>query len=230
MERTAIPRVKICCISSIQEAWTAIRCGASALGLVSHMPSGPGVISEELITKIVASVPPPIATFLLTSSQDAQEIIQQLRRCRTNTVQICDRLELGSYQDIRDALPGVSIVQVIHVTTEASLEEAISVTPYVDAILLDSGNQSLVVKELGGTGRLHDWKLSAKIREQIDVPIFLAGGLKPENVAIAVKQVAPFGLDLCSAVRSNGELDENKLKLFFQQLKYCTQEFSPGFN
>ncbi|MEH1831199.1 MAG: phosphoribosylanthranilate isomerase [Nostoc sp.] len=230
MERTASPRVKICCISSIEEAWIAIRCGASALGLVSHMPSGPGVISEELIVKIVACVPPPIATFLLTSSQDAHGIIQQVRRCGTNTVQICDRLESGSYQDIRVALPGISIVQVIHVITEKSIDEAISVAPYVDAILLDSGNQSLLIKELGGTGRLHDWNLSAKIREQVNVPIFLAGGLKPENVALAVGQVAPFGLDLCSAVRSNGKLDEKKLKLFFQQLKYCTEEFSPEFN
>ncbi|AUB34514.1 trpF, phosphoribosylanthranilate isomerase [Nostoc flagelliforme CCNUN1] len=218
MERTANPRVKICCISSIEEAWIAIRCGASALGLVSQMPSGPGVISEELIAEIAACVPPPIATFLLTSSLDAQEIIQQVRRCRTNTVQICDRLESGSYQDIRDGLPGISIVQVIHVITEKSIEEAINVAPYVDAILLDSGNQSLLIKELGGTGRLHDWNLSAQIRKQVNVPIFLAGGLKPENVAIAVEQVAPFGLDLCSAVRNNGKLDENKLKLFFQQL------------
>ncbi|MDZ8225965.1 phosphoribosylanthranilate isomerase [Nostoc sp. ChiVER01] len=230
MEKTANPRVKICCISSIEEAWIAIRCGASALGLVSQMPSGPGVISEELIAKIAACVPPPIATFLLTSSQDAQEIIQQVKRCRTNTVQICDRLESGSYQDIRDALPGISIVQVIHVITEKSIDETINVAPYVDAILLDSGNQSLLIKELGGTGRLHDWNLSAQIREQVNVPIFLAGGLKSENVAIAVKQVAPFGLDLCSAVRSNGKLDENKLKLFFEQLKYCTEELSPEFN
>ncbi len=138
---------------------------------------------EELIAKITACVPPPIATFLITSSLDAQEIIQQVRRCRTNTVQICDSLESGSYQDIRDALPGISVVQVIHVITEKSIDEPISVAPHVDAILLDSGNQSLLVKELGGTGRLHDWNLSAQIREQVNVPIFLAGGLKSENVA-----------------------------------------------
>ncbi len=219
MEKTANPRVKICCISSLEEAWTAIRYGASALGLVSNMPSGPGVISEDLIAKIAACVPPPIATFLLTSSQDAQEIIEQHRRCRTNTIQICDRLESGSYEDIKSALPGISIVQVIHVTTEESLQEAVRIAPYVNAILLDSGNQSLLVKELGGTGRIHDWRLSAKIREQLDVPIFLAGGLNPDNVAIAVKQVAPFGLDLCNGVRSNGKLDESKLQRFFQQLK-----------
>lgn len=218
MQPTVKPRIKICCISSIEEAWIAIRCGASALGFVSHMPSGPGVISEELITEIVAQIPPPIATFLLTSSQDTQEIIQQIKRCGTNTIQICDNLKSGNYQDIREALPGIYIVQVIHVTGEESLNEAITIEPFVDAILLDSGNQSLVVKELGGTGRTHNWDISKKIREQVKIPIFLAGGLKPENVALAVKQVAPFGLDVCSGVRSNGKLDEDKLKRFFEQI------------
>jgi phosphoribosylanthranilate isomerase len=227
MERTAIPRVKICCISSIEEAWTAIHYGASGLGLVSAMPSGPGVISEELIAKIAAAVPPPIATFLLTCSPDAQAIIQQIKRCGTNTVQICDRLEKGSYQDIREALPGISIVQVIHVCSEESVQEAVKVAPEVDALLLDSGNQSLLVKELGGTGRIHNWNLSGKIRDLVDVPIFLAGGLKPENVALAVKQVGSFGLDVCSGVRSNGKLDEDKLKRFFQQMQ-CSSGNSTG--
>ncbi len=212
------PRVKICCISSIEEAWIAIRCGASALGFVSHMPSGPGVISEELITEIVAQIPPPIATFLLTSNQDTQEIIQQIKRCGTNTVQICDNIESGGYEDIREALPGISVVQVIHVTDEESLNQAIKISQFVDAILLDSGNQSLTVKELGGTGKIHNWEISRKIREQVKIPIFLAGGLKPENVALAVKQVAPFGLDVCSGVRTNDKLDKDKLKRFFEQL------------
>ncbi|BAY87166.1 putative N-(5'-phosphoribosyl)anthranilate isomerase [Calothrix parasitica NIES-267] len=218
MHPTVKPRIKICCISSIEEAWTAINYGASALGFVSQMPSGPGVISEELIAKIVAKIPPPIATFLLTSSQDTQEIIQQIKRCGTNTVQICDKIESGNYQDIREALPGISMVQVIHVTNEYSINEAIKIAPFVDAILLDSGNQSLDIKELGGTGRIHNWDISKQIRGQVEIPIFLAGGLKPENVALAIKQVAPFGLDLCSGVRTNNKLNENKLKRFFEQL------------
>ncbi len=218
MKPTIKPRVKICCISSIEEAWIAINYGASALGFVSHMPSGPGVISEELIREIVPQIPPPIATFLLTSSQNTQEIIQQINCCGTNTVQICDKLNVGNYQDIRQALPGISIVQVIHVTNEESLNEAIEIAPLVDAILLDSGNQYLAVKELGGTGRTHNWDISRKIREQIKIPIFLAGGLKPENIASAVKQVSPFAVDVCSGVRTNHKLDENKLKRFFEQL------------
>ena len=218
MEASKKPRVKICCISSVQEAWLAIRYGASALGLVSEMPSGPGVIAESLIAKIAAVVPPAVATFLLTCKQDAASIIAQQRRCGVNTIQICDRLEEGSYDEMRAAMPGISLVQVIHVGGEESIEEAMFVGDHVDAVLLDSGNQSLAVKELGGTGRAHDWSISAMIRERVDVPVFLAGGLKAENVREAVEQVKPFGVDLCSGVRTNGKLDEEKLAAFFDQL------------
>ncbi len=210
------PRIKICCISSIEEAELAIRYGASALGLVSAMPSGPGVIDEDLIAEIAARVPPPIATFLLTSKQDVDSIIEQHRRLRTNTIQIVDRLERGSYADLRTALPGISLVQVIHVNGEESVEEAAALSQRVDAILLDSGNQTLSVKELGGTGRTHDWTISRKIRDAARVPIFLAGGLKAGNVVEAIRAVQPFGLDLCSGVRTDGKLDEEKLARFFE--------------
>jgi phosphoribosylanthranilate isomerase len=209
------PRVKVCCISSLDEATLAIRYGASALGLVSAMPSGPGVINEDLIAEIAARTPPPIATFLLTCQQDVDSIIQQQRRLRTNTIQIVDRLERGNYAGLRAALPGISLVQVIHVTGEEAIDEARSIAPQVDALLLDSGNQTLAVKELGGTGRTHDWTISRKIREAVRTPIFLAGGLKAENVADAIREVRPFGLDLCSGVRTEGRLDEAKLARFF---------------
>ncbi|HYM60166.1 MAG TPA: phosphoribosylanthranilate isomerase [Thermoanaerobaculia bacterium] len=208
-------RVKICCIASIDEARMAIAHGASALGLVSAMPSGPGVIDEETIAAIAATVPPPIGTFLLTSRQDAASIIAQQRRCRTNTIQICDRLTHGTYAELRAALPGISLVQVIHVQGEESIAEAARVAGDVDAILLDSGNQTLPVKELGGTGRTHDWRLSARIREAIPIPLFLAGGLNAGNVREAIETVQPFGLDLCSSVRTNGNLDAAKLAEFF---------------
>jgi phosphoribosylanthranilate isomerase len=210
--------VKICCIGSLAEAELAIGHGASALGLVSAMPSGPGVIEEELIAEIAARVPPPIATFLLTSKQDVDSIIEQQQRLRTNTLQIVDRLERGSYADLRRALPGISIVQVIHVTGEESVEEAVVAAEHVDAILLDSGNQKLSVKELGGTGRTHDWSISRRIRETAGAPIFLAGGLNPENVSHAVREVGPFGLDICSGVRTEGRLDEEKLARFFRSI------------
>ena len=216
MEHISKPRIKICCISSIEEAQLAIRYGASALGLVSAMPSGPGPIEEDLIARIAATIPPSVASFLLTSKQDVTSIIEQQRRCRVNTLQLVDRLETGTYDDLRQALPGISIVQVIHVTGQESIQEALTVAPHVHAILLDSGNPSLQIKELGGTGRVHDWTISRELRERVNVPIYLAGGLSPDNAAMAVQQVGPFGLDICSGVRTNGTLDERKLSAFFE--------------
>jgi phosphoribosylanthranilate isomerase len=212
------PRVKICCIASREEARSAVECGASAVGLVSEMPSGPGVIAEELIAEIAARVPPTVATFLLTCRQDATSIIAQQRRCRVNTIQLCDRVAPDVYTELRAALPGVALVQVVHIAGEASFDEALAAAPYVDALLLDSGNQSLAVKELGGTGRTHDWRVSRRIRDAAEVPVFLAGGLKPENVADAIEAVRPFGLDVCSGVRTGGKLDEEKLRRFLANI------------
>ncbi|MCK9409805.1 MAG: phosphoribosylanthranilate isomerase [Bacteriovoracaceae bacterium] len=213
-----IPKVKICCISSIEEAALAVRAGASALGLVSAMPSGPGPISEDLIAEIISTVPSGITTFLLTSKQDAQSIIAQQRKTKPNTLQLVDAVSIDVYQALRSELPGISIVQVIHIVGESSVAEARSVAPYIDMLLLDSGNPKLAVKELGGTGRRHDWKVSKKIVESVDKPVFLAGGLTPGNVREAIESVQPYGLDLCSGVRTNGLLDEWKLKQFFQQV------------
>jgi phosphoribosylanthranilate isomerase len=219
MKPTVNPRIKICCIASVAEAWMAIEAGANAIGLVSAMPSGPGPIPEDLIAEIAATVPPGVSSFLLTSLQDTASIIDQQRRLRVNTIQIVDRLTTGTYQEIHDALPGIKLVQVIHVTGPESVDEAISVASQVDAILLDSGNQSLAIKELGGTGRTHDWTLSRKIREAIEVPLFLAGGLNAANIAAAIREVQPFGIDVCSGLRTEGALDPQKLARFIRAIR-----------
>ncbi|HEV7593742.1 MAG TPA: phosphoribosylanthranilate isomerase [Gemmatimonadaceae bacterium] len=211
-------RVKVCCIGSIQEARIAVQAGADAVGLVSSMPSGPGVISEDSIRTIAATVPPPIATFLLTCHQRLEDIVAQQQRCGTNTVQLCDRLVEGSHPELRAAMPGISVVQVIHVNGRESVDEAIEIAPHVDALLLDSGNQKLATKELGGTGRTHDWGLSAEIRRRARAPVFLAGGLRAENVRDAISQVEPWGVDICSGVRTDGRLDQSKLDGFILQL------------
>lgn len=210
------PKVKICCISSLEEAKMAIEHGASALGLVAKMPSGPGPISDVLIREIAATVPPPIASFLLTSRTDAASIAEHQQATGANTVQIVDALNERAYAALRKALPGISIVQVIHVIDERSLDEALEIAPQVDALLLDSGNPNLAVKELGGTGRVHNWVLSRQIVEQSPKPVFLAGGLKADNVKEAMDKVQPWGLDLCSGVRTDGNLDPVKLEAFFK--------------
>lgn len=212
-------RVKICCIMSEAEARLAVEAGASALGLVSRMPSGPGVIDDAEIAAIARVVPPGVSTFLLTCLQEPAAIVEQVRRCGTNTVQLCDAVAAVDYGRIRAGLPGVKIVQVIHVAGSESLEEAKVTAPRVDALLLDSGNPSLAVKELGGTGRRHDWSISREIVRQAGCPVFLAGGLNPANAAEAVAAVKPFGLDICSGVRTGGRLDEGKLREFFAAVR-----------
>lgn len=210
----APPRIKICCIRNEAEASLAISHGVHALGLVSAMPSGPGVIDDTQIAAIAATVPPPVATFLLTALTDADAIIRQQQRCRCNTIQLVDAVPAGTHARLRDALPGIALVQVVHVVDRRSVDEAVALAPAVDALLLDSGNPLLAVKELGGTGRVHDWELSRAIVERSGKPVFLAGGLRPENVAEAIRTVQPFGLDLCSGVRVGGHLDPARLAAF----------------
>ena len=208
-------RVKICCIANENEANLAIEMGASAIGLVGKMASGPGPIDDELIRSIGEFVPPPIATFLLTSEQTADGIIRHHQRTRTNTIQIVDELTDRAYRKLRIAIPGEKLVQVIHVTGEESVTEACELAMHVDAILLDSGNPKLAVKELGGTGRRHDWGLSRRIVVKCEKPVFLAGGLNSDNVREAIHTVQPFGVDVCSGVRTAGKLDPAKLGPFF---------------
>jgi phosphoribosylanthranilate isomerase len=210
------PRVKICCIRSAEEARLAVDLGAAAIGLVSEMPSGPGAISEEAIAEIAATVPAGIGTFLLTSRTEPEQIVAQQRRCGVNTLQICDYPAPGTLETLRAALPGVSLVKVVHVEGESAVGRALELARGADALLLDSGALAAPVRKLGGTGRVHDWSISARIVEKAGVPVFLAGGLTPENVARAVRMVRPFGVDLCTGVRTNGALDRGKLARFME--------------
>ena len=198
------------------EAWMAIDAGADVLGLVGHMPSGPGIITDDLAAEIAAQVPKHIETFLLSSETKASDIIAHHVRVNSTAIQIVDELTEGSYEEIRVALPAIKLVQVIHVLDQHSVIQAKAVAQHVDALLLDSGNPNLAVKELGGTGRTHNWQLSQQIVAAVDKPVYLAGGLSAVNVNTAINQVKPYGLDLCSSVRSNGDLDIAKLKAFIQ--------------
>jgi phosphoribosylanthranilate isomerase len=207
--------VKVCCIADLDEARLAISAGASALGLVSAMPSGPGPIGEDDIARIAAGVPSPTETFLLTALTDADAIAEQQRRCGTTAVQLVDAVAEEELRRLRRLLHGIRLVQVIHVTGPESLDEARAAAPLVDTLLLDSGNPRLAVKELGGTGRVHDWATSRRIRESVSVPVLLAGGLHPGNAREALERVGPAGLDVCSGLRLNGRLDAGRLRDFF---------------
>jgi phosphoribosylanthranilate isomerase len=208
-------RVKVCCIENMYEAQMAIEAGAAALGLVGHMPSGPGVIPDAQILTIARHISPPIASFLLTSETRASDIIAHYRKAYTSTIQLVDALT----EDLRAALPAVKLVQVIHMVGDTTLQQAAYVAPYVDAILLDSGNPHLATKQLGGTGRTHNWQVSCDIVQNVPVPVFLAGGLTPDNVQLAIETVRPFGIDVCTGLRSQERLDPVKLRAFMQAVQ-----------
>jgi phosphoribosylanthranilate isomerase len=179
------------------------------------MPSGPGAISDEVIAEIAALVPPPVATVLLSCETDPEAIVAHVRRCRPQVVQLVDAV--ADLAALRRSLPAVKLVQVIHVRGAESLEESARAWPEVDALLLDSGDPQR--RELGGTGRVHDWSVSRLIVERSPKPVFLAGGLTPENAAEAVRAVRPFGVDVCSGVRTRGALDADKLMRFFAAIR-----------
>ncbi|MEM8489092.1 MAG: phosphoribosylanthranilate isomerase [Bacteroidota bacterium] len=212
-------RVKICCISTVAEAKLAIEAGADALGLVSAMPSGPGVVEEHVIKEIARVVAPPVATFLLTSETTAASIVAQQQFCATNVLQLVDHVLPEEQEKLRLQLPGIGIVQVVHVVDEDAVTQAVAYASHVDALLLDSGNPDLSVKELGGTGRTHNWDISREIVKRVSIPVFLAGGLNPQNVVGALRVVQPYGVDICSGVRSGGQLDQHKLAAFFEAIR-----------
>jgi phosphoribosylanthranilate isomerase len=216
-------RVKICCIASEAEARLAIAYGAAAIGLVSRMPSGPGPIPEQRIRDIARIVPAGVSTFLLSCETIAAAIVEQQRFCGTSTLQLVDdEVPAAVRGELIATLPGIGIVQVIHVRNASTIDRARAAAEASHAILLDSGNPTAPVRELGGTGRSHDWAISRAIRESVDVPIYLAGGLNPENVGAAIAQVMPFGVDVCSGLRTNGHLDERKLEGFMTAVARAT--------
>jgi phosphoribosylanthranilate isomerase len=211
-------RLKVCCISSLLEARQAVAAGADALGLVAAMPSGPGPIADEQIAAIARATPPPVATFLLSSRTDPEGLLAHARACGTSVLQLVDAVPDQAYRALRAGLPALKLVQVIHVEGRAALDEALRVAPLVDALLLDSGRPSAAVRELGGTGRVHDWSVSRAIVEAVALPVFLAGGLSASNVGRAIAEVRPYGIDLCSGVRSEGRLDPARLAALVRAL------------
>ncbi len=213
---TPAPHVKICCIANLAEARQAQAAGAAALGLVSAMPSGPGVIADATVAEVAGALRgQTVRTFLLTARTRAEAIAAQHAAAGTTTLQLVDHVPADELRRLRVLCPGIELVQVLHVTGEATLDEALAVAPLVDALLLDSGNPALAVKELGGTGRTHDWAWSRRIRDAVaPLPLWLAGGLRAHNVADAIRNVRPYGLDLCTGVRRHGQLDGALLAAF----------------
>jgi phosphoribosylanthranilate isomerase len=216
-------RVKICCMASPAEAATAIAAGADAIGLVSYMPTGAGVIDDATAAAIAAAAPPPTDAWLLTFEDTAEGIAGHAARCGTRTVQIVRHVAASVHEDLARIAPALRRVQVVHIEDERSLALIGAYASLAHAFLIDSGRPA--ASEFGGTGRVHDWRLSAVFVRRSPLPVFLAGGLRPDNAAAAVRTVRPFGLDVCSGLRPDGRrLDAGRLKTFLAAVRAADQE------
>lgn len=209
-----VTRLKVCCIRDRRDIELAVRHGASAVGLVSAMPTGPGVLADREIADLLDRVPEGTDAFLLTSETDVEKLVEQARRFRPDVLQLVDRLSPRAHGELRSRLPDLRLAQVVHVTGGDAVDEAIRVASGVDMLLLDSGRPDAEERELGGTGRTHDWSVSRRIRDRVEAPVWLAGGLRPGNVAEAVRAVRPHGVDVCSGLRPEGHLDADVLARF----------------
>lgn len=192
------PRVKICGVTTPQDAAMVADAGADAIGvLVGLAHASEDELSPERAGAILAALPPFVAGTLVTHRTEVDEICRLFRAVRPQVLQLHGDVAVGAIAALRDALPGVRIVKTIHVDGERALDAARAAAPHVDAILLDTRTAT----RIGGTGLTHDWSISRRIRDGLPAtPVILAGGLTPDNVAAAIRRVAPYGVDVNSGV------------------------------
>lgn len=211
--------VKVCCIRSLDEARTAIKAGADAIGFVGIHPPTPRTIADELIHSITQEVSRSIATVLLTASTRAEVISNQLQRTITSSVQLSAKLETEELRKLAETEPEVTRIKVVHVEGSEALKAIDQYADAVDIFLLDSGSPNAASPVYGGTGQQHDWRVSAEFVKASPLPVFLAGGLTPQNVTKAIDQVRPAGVDLCSGLRTGDRLDYSKLAAFMNAIQ-----------
>ena len=183
------------------------------------VPSSPRAIDDGTIAAIAALMPPPIATFLLTSDPTAKGIAERVQRAGASVAQILAHLSPVESEQLPKLLPATRRVQVIHVENAGAIDLIPQYAPHVHAFLLDSGRPTLPTPEYGGTGRTHDWSVSAEFVRRSPHPVFLAGGLSAGNVGEAIKRVRPFGVDVCTGARTEGRLDRKKLEAFVEAVR-----------
>jgi phosphoribosylanthranilate isomerase len=211
-------RVKVSCLRSAEEARRAVSFGVEAIGVASGLPAPAQELTDEEIAVIAAAVGEEVGTFLLTGLEDVDEIVEKVRRCGVNTVQLWDVLPRDSYRKIRRALPGVSIAQSVHVTGEAAIDQAREMATVADALVLGSTNPEPPFRWSDPHGQTHDWEISRRIVKAAQVPVILSGGLTHRNVADAIRLVRPYGVEVCSGVRRAGALETSMLVQFLESL------------
>jgi phosphoribosylanthranilate isomerase len=213
------PVIKICGINSAREAHMALAAGANFIGFVSEGLTPPGCFPDEEIVSFTEGITERSQIVLLTPHSAVEEVVAQQRLVRAGALQLCHPFEVEALRCLREELPGVLLIQVVHMGDEGGLKRAVEASKHADVVLLDSGTTAGENKVFGGTGETHDWSQSAAIVAALDVPVWLAGGLSPSNISSAISMVKPSGLDVCSSLRPSGSLDAKLLESFIQVVR-----------
>lgn len=210
--------VKICGIRSIEDARAAVVAGADELGFHVGLTGGRVPLESEHAARIIAELPESASGVVVTSIAESGKLIELVRATGADIVQLYGDATPETILEVKKALPDVQVWKVLNVADEGSIAEAKKYERAADAIALDTLNKETGVR--GGTGKVHDWNISRKIVESVSIPVILAGGLNPDNVAEAIRAVNPFGVDVNSGVsNADGTKDVGKVRMFAERAK-----------
>ena len=206
MANYGVPRVKICGITNLDDAHHAAAYGADALGFVFY-PGSPRFVDPDTARRIIAELPPLVTTVGLFVNEPSARIREMVDFCGLNTVQLH-----GDEEPDQCCYPPCRVIKALRMRGDMQTSQFAAYT--VSALLLDA----FVPNTFGGTGHRCDWEQAAIVASQHRV--ILAGGLNPDNVAEAVRQVRPYGVDVSSGVEEKpGQKDPEKVARFIRMAK-----------
>lgn len=211
--------VKICANKSIEDAKMCLDAHADVIGiLVGQEHTSNDFVDKYRAKEIADFVNHQCGVSLVTHLTEADKIIELTKFIGNDTIQLHSDISEEEVEKIVKECPGVKLVRLIHVSSDGKVCTDISSMKYADYYLLDSFN--LATNQVGGTGLTHDWKKSREIIESLDKPVFLAGGLTPENVEEAIRTAHPYGVDVNSGCKnSSGVKDADKVFDFVSRAK-----------
>jgi phosphoribosylanthranilate isomerase len=208
-------KVKICGITSNEDLVTAIEAGADAVGFVVNVSSSPRNITIENAEKLMKNTPVFVKNVVVAVPKRLGELVEIYERLRPDVLQIHGH-NLSDLV-IREKLANTRLIRAVQVKSDYAVDEAVKAANTFDAVLVDS----FVPDRFGGTGEVHDWELSKRVKEKVHPkPLILAGGLNPENVQDAVHVVKPYAVDVSSGVETKpGIKDSKKVFEFIKNAK-----------
>ena len=210
-------RVKICGIQTLDEAMAVIDAGADALGFHVELEHAKNPIGSATLNAIISRLPPFVSTVVVTTETDPKKLSRIARATGANTLQLHGDIEPDAVRAVKALMFYLKIYVAVHAGSDA-YEKAKSFGDSADAILLDSPKSETGAR--GGSGKTHDWTASREIVDSLSLPVILAGGLNPENIADAIRAVQPYAVDVNSGVSNpDGTKDLERVRLFIEAAK-----------